>query len=641
MILRGGLVLAALVALSVASAGEAGAVARQVTCTLIGTPFQDVVDMSCSGDTISVVGTCDEPVEINLAGNNFACATGDGLPFTKLSITGTSSAVNNYTAGTDDVQALPVGNGEANSTCVSPGAPPINDSTPAGDDVLQAGPQIVDSGSNGVCETTAAGNDSQALPVGQGTPGTPCVTAGGNGTLESSASGDDMVVVNTITSGLNGICESTVIPGGPAFLITGNARNVTISNMTVGSATSHGIQVMSAHRVTLSGIRTAPSSAPLAFAFLDGINIDTASTRVRVVSSTLNSNLQDGVENGSTDGEVTSVTANDNGAVGIHVPGSNVMVNRCRADENTGTPFAQNEGYRFDGPGAIVEECTAKGNVVAQFRDAVGSTGVIHFRNTAGSSSATTVTGFSDDVQALPVGNGQPFSTCVSPFVFPTIMSMPAGDDVLQAGSLILDSGSNGVCETTANVNDAQTLPVGQGTPGTDCVTAGLNGTLGSPTSSDDMVVVNTITSGPDGICESTAVAPRAGFLEEGTGNRINTCTITKNGGHGVHLAGSGNALQLSTINQNVGDQVLITGDNNFVQSNSILRVSAPSVFASVLPAVHAPAGANSNFFDGNRVSLASGAVLGDGYTVPDPDNNGQRNSRTPSDPNDPPANLR
>ena len=110
-----------------------------------------------------------------------------------------------------------------------------------------------------------------------------------------------------------------------------------------------------------------------------------------------------------------------------------------------------------------------------------------------------------------------------------------------------------------------------------------------------------------------------------------------------LHLTADGgvNALQHSTINQNVGDQVLITGDNNFVQSNSITRVSAPSVFASVLPAVHAPAGANSNFFDGNRVSLASGAVTGAGYTVPDQDNNGQRNSRTPSDPNDPPANLR
>ena len=531
MILRGGFVLAASVALSVASAGEAGAVARQVNCPAgvlpVFSTIQAAVNVSCSGDTISVVGVCNEMVTI--ADEHPACPNHNVLlpMFTKLTITGSSSARNNN------------------------------------------------------------------------------------------------------------------LGAGPAFLITGNARNVTITNMTVGSAASHGIQVMSAHRVTLSGIRTAPSSAPLAFAFLDGIHIDTASTRVRVVSSTLNSNREDGVENGSTDGEVTSVTANDNDAIGIHVPGSNVMVNRCRADENTGTPFEQDEGYRFDGPGAIVEECTAKNNVVAQFHDTAASTGVIHFRNTAGSSSATTVPASSDDVQALPVGNGQPSSTCVDPFVPPISNSMPAGDDVLQVGPQIVDSGSNGVCETTAAGDDLQSLPVGQGTPGTDCVTAGLNGTLASSASVDDVVVVNTITSGANGICESTAVAPRDGFLEEGTGNRINTCTITKNGGHGVHLAGTGNALQLSSINQNVGDQVLITGDNNFVQSNSILRVSAPSLFASVLPAVHAPSGANSNYFDENRVSLASGAVPGAGFTVPDQDNNGQRNSRTPSSTVDPPANLR
>jgi len=532
MILRGGFVLAALVALSVVCAGEAGAVAQQVNCPAgvlpVFSTIQAAVNKSCSGDTISVVGICNEMVTIaDENANPLICPNHNVLlpMFTKLSITGTTSAVNRNTGA------------------------------------------------------------------------------------------------------------------GPAFLITGNARNVTITNFTVGSTTSHGIQVMSAHRVTLSGIRTAPSSAPLAFAFMDGINIDTASTRVRVVSSTLNSNGEDGVENGSTDGEVSSVTANDNEAVGIHVPGSNVMVTRSRADE-TSAANVQNEGYRFDGPGAIVQENTAKDNLVAQFRDAAGSTGVIHFRNTAGSSSATTVPASSDDVQALPVGNGLGFSTCVIPGGNTTNDSMLAGDDVLEAVPQIVDSGSNGVCETTAAGDDTQILPVGQGTPGTNCVTAGLNGTLESLASGDDMVVGNTITSGLNGICQSTAVAPRAGYLEEGTGNRINTCTITKNGGIGVHLAGNGNALQLSGVNQNVGNQVLITGDNNFVQSNIILRVST-GAFSTAAIAVMTVGSAASNFFDGNRVSLASGALTGAGYTVPDQDNNGQRNSRTPSDPLDPPANLR
>ncbi len=414
MILRGGMILAALVALHSGLSGEARAVSLQVNCGG-GAPFvtiQSAVDAACSNDTISVVGTCTEAVVVNLAGNTTVCATGDGLPFTKLTITGSSGGSNNPLAG-------------------------------------------------------------------------------------------------------------------PAFLITGNARNITISNFTVGSGNSHGIQVMSAHRVTLQNIRTAPSTAPGIFAFLDGINIDTLSTRARVLSSVLNNNGGDGVENGSTYGEVTSVTANDNGAVGINVTGANLSVTRCKADE-TSAGNVQQEGYRFDGPGAIVQQCNAKDNVVAQFRDTATSTGVIHFRNIAGNGNAT----------VIPAGLG-------------------------------------------------------------------------------------------------------IGFLEEGMGNRINTCQAHKNASHGVHLAGSGNTLQLSTINQNVGDQVRITGDNNLIQENGITRVSLPNIFFSTTPAVNAPALSDSNFFDRNRVSVASGSVTGDGYTVVEPTNNGTQNTRSPGDPNDPPANLR
>jgi len=527
MMLRGGLIVAAFIALLGPFAGRAAAVSRQVNCPA-GVPpvfstIQAAVNASCSGDTISVAGACTEPVTINT--QNAGC-TGGALAFTKLSISGSSSASNN-----------------------NPGA-------------------------------------------------------------------------------------------GPAFLITGNARNVTISNMTVGSAASHGIQVMSAHRVTLSNIRTAPASASGIFAFLDGINIDTASTRVRVLSSTLNNNGGDGLENGSTDGEVTSVTANDNGAAGIHVPGSNAMVTRCKADETAGTGKTQEAGFRFSGPGAIVQQCTAKNNAVTQFHDTSASTGVIHFRNIAGNSSATTVTG-SSDAQALPVGNGEADSDCVTEGFNTTLDTAPnVGSDDVIVGTEI-HSGPNGVCETTAAGDDVQELPVGQGSPNEDCVTAGADGTLETSTSGDDAVVGNKIDTGANGICESGAIAG-AGFIEEGSGNRINTCTVQKNAGGGVFISGNGNALQLSIISSNKGDQVRVTGDNNFLSENTITRVGGTNAFASTTPAVNVPAGADSNFFDRTRVSLASGAVTGDGYTVDEPTNNGIQNSRAPGgDLLDPPPNLR
>ena len=403
------------------------AISIQAVCTGVGTPIQDAVNKACNGDSISVSSSggmpCNESVTVdNVVDNNLParCSAQVGMPFTKLTITGTSNASNNFTPGP-----------------------------------------------------------------------------------------------------------------GPAFLITGNAWNITISNFIVGAAAGDGIDVVSAHRVTLTNIRTAN---PGSFATGDGIRIDTASTRVRVLSSTLNGNGGDGLEMGATYGDVSSVTANDNGAVGINVTGSNVNVTRCKANETNSVGNIQQEGFRFSGPGAIVQQCAATDNAVAQFHDDGNSTGVIHFRNVAGTSSA-----------AEPPSTGG------------------------------------------------------------------------------------------------------KGFLEEGTGNRINTCTAIRNNGDGFDIEGNGNALQLSIANSNgtgpapathIGAQLAIGGNNNFIQSNTFTRVSAPNAFASTDPAVNCPAGL-SNFFDRNRVSISTPTASPNGFNVPDPTNNGSSNTRAPSDAADPPLNLR
>ena len=60
---------------------------------------------------------------------------------------------------------------------------------------------------------------------------------------------------------------------------------------------------------------------------------------------------------------------------------------------------------------------------------------------------------------------------------------IPGDDDVLQtvvdpsdAEIPYVSSGENGICETTATPDDDQSIPVGEGFPGTDCVTAGADG---------------------------------------------------------------------------------------------------------------------------------------------------------------------
>jgi parallel beta-helix repeat protein len=140
----------------------------------------------------------------------------------------------------------------------------------------------------------------------------------------------------------------------------------------------------------------------------------------------------------------------------------------------------------------------------------------------------------------------------------------------------------------------------------------------------------------------SRATAPPAGagagFLVDGTGNRISSSTVTKNAGLGVHLLGSGNQLHRSSVSQNVGAQVQVSGDWNFIVSVSATRVST-GAFTSVAPAYNVLAGSQYNFFKRNRASVA-GTTVGDGYTIPDATSSGERNTRRPVAAGDPPAAL-
>jgi hypothetical protein len=151
------------------------------------------------------------------------------------------------------------------------------------------------------------------------------------------------------------------------------------------------------------------------------------------------------------------------------------------------------------------------------------------------------------------------------------------------------------------------------------------------------------------GASNATVVPAGAGvgFLEEGTGNKIHTCTAIKNAGNGIALMGNGNAVQSTISSSNVGSQLHVPGDGSFVQLNTLTRLGTGN-FTSAQPAVNVPAGADSNFFDRNRVSLPSTTPDCDvnvpncaGFTVIEPTNNGVQNVVAPSDPDDPPAALR
>jgi hypothetical protein len=102
-------------------------------------------------------------------------------------------------------------------------------------------------------------------------------------------------------------------------------------------------------------------------------------------------------------------------------------------------------------------------------------------RITSGPDGICDTTADPSDVQTLPVGEGTPDALCI-------------------------DSGADGICDTAADPNDDQRLPVGQGTPDTSCVGPGANGTLQTVPAGDDAILGAFIGTGPDGVCDTTAM---------------------------------------------------------------------------------------------------------------------------------------
>lgn len=226
-----------LVAALVLGAPAAASAASSGNILLVGpgkpfTTIQAAVDASVDGDSIRVyAGTYNESVVI--AGKQRLTVVG-AAPESTLVLGTSSHAIQIMSSGglttaapAGDTQARAVGRGQAFSTCVSTGADNVLDTAAASGDDQVIPALIVNSGPNGICETTADPNDVQALPVGQGTPNTSCVGAGVNGMLETAPSGDDVATAMpvAINSGPDGICNSMAVTGDDVRNIDTNTIN--------------------------------------------------------------------------------------------------------------------------------------------------------------------------------------------------------------------------------------------------------------------------------------------------------------------------------------------------------------------------------------------------------------------------------
>ena len=123
-------------------------------------------------------------------------------------------------------------------------------------------------------------------------------------------------------------------------------------------------------------------------------------------------------------------------------------------------------------------------------------------------------------------------------------------------------SGADGICDTTAIMDDVQVVPVGQGAPDTVCVWDGGDGFTTVP-AGDDTIYFNVILTGADGICDTAAAAgdvqiiavgrgqANRGCISFGPNRTVDTAPVfddsVRGARHGSHVAGIAMGLGTGT----------------------------------------------------------------------------------------------
>ena len=129
----------------------------------------------------------------------------------------------------DDIQAIPKDKGKPNTVCIKAAAMMGLKTKAAdlkGDDTIDG--TTVTTGPDGICQTTAAMGDTQEIAVGNGKSGEVCVHPGVNNKRDTKAAGDDVVDGEAIKTGPNGICNTTAA-----------TANLTSTDVTVADVTTH------------------------------------------------------------------------------------------------------------------------------------------------------------------------------------------------------------------------------------------------------------------------------------------------------------------------------------------------------------------------------------------------------------------
>ena len=162
---------------------------------------------------------------------------------------------------------------------------------------------------------------------------------------------------------------------------------------------------------------------------------------------------------------------------------------------------------------------------------------------------------------------------------------------------VVVDTGTNGVCETPAGGDDLQAAAVGLGTPGEDEIRCGMDQVVGTIAAGDDTQLLplngecqnrNTIIidTGPDGIANTTATGDDVSQVPVGTAPPNTACVLTGAngiadtvdpvGGDDVRLVPVGTALPNADVVRCGPNKVAETHANNVNAAGDDVQLVQP-----------------------------------------------------------------
>lgn len=233
-------------------------------------------------------------------------------------------------------------------------------STVAGDDEVVG--NSINVGPDGICNSTAAGDDTQVLTVGNGKANSICITAGLNGWLQTTASiaGDDTISGTNILSGTDGVCNGPAIgPGDDGYIDSTRSGDDVASRPTcVGPGTNKYLDTANAGD---DEIVTDPVNGNSINVGANGVCNTTANTTTGDDQQLMT------VNNGTAN--VTCISAGDNGVLNTTtvisddtvytvsgttiIAGNNGVCNTTKAgDDEQLIPVGSSSNGTYIGPGA-------------------------------------------------------------------------------------------------------------------------------------------------------------------------------------------------------------------------------------------------------------------------------------------------